>query len=503
MSKKSILHLFICLSVPVLSFAGPLTLSPEKEIIPAGTYLSILQDSLHSFSFQDVRSGRWDHRFQSSTVENPNLGYSESAFWVRVIVNNEAEDHQHWVVEVAYPNLDLISFFHPDGSGGYDEITTGDRLPFSTREIKYRNFVFKLHLPTQTVDTLYFRFESAGAISIPIVFRSESNFRETDHESQLILGFYYGIFLSLILYNFLLFLSLRDKSYLLYVIFISAFLLLQMIFNGLAYEYLWPELPWWNNVALIFFIGMVYAFSLWFTTSFLNLKQYNPVFYKIMKGLRVVGVLISFGAFVIPYHQMVMASAFMTLLVAPSILIASIYAITKKYRPAWFFLIAWLMFLIGMTLFALKNFGVLPVTFITTYGIQIGAAIEIILLSLALGDRINLLKSELELKNQETRKLEQERFMLARQVTIGILHEIRQPLQIIRGILDVMDLPEETTKEEKKQYIFKAQKSVNTINQYLQRLEHLEKGYFRHTKEYTQGEKMIDLSGEANKEEGK
>jgi len=481
------------LSLPVAGFAQVL-LQGDRDLISAGSALEIFRDSSGDLTFDQIRSQPVAGKFIRSGQENPNLGYTTDVVWARLIVRCETESHRHWVLEVAYPNLDHLTVFQRESSGRYAGFETGDRLPFSSREIKHRNFVFTLHVQPSSTDTVFFRIASEGALSFPVVLRTEDNFKETDHESQLAFGFYYGIFLSLMLYNFLLFLSIRDKNYLLYVGYIATFLILQMIFNGLAYEYLWPGLPGWNNVSLIVFIGLVYACSLWFTTSFLNLKQFHPVFYKVMKGLRMLGVLLAVLAFFVPYHQMVMAAAFMTLLVAPSILIASVYGIRKKYRPAWFFLSAWILFLVGMTLFALKNFGVLPVNFLTTYGLQIGAAIEIILLSLALADRINLLKSELEETEKEKQKLEMERFLLARQVTIGILHEIRQPLQIIRGILDVMELPEETTREEKKQYIFKAQSSVGKINRYLQRLEQLDKGYFKNTRAYTRDEKMIDLS---------
>jgi serine phosphatase RsbU (regulator of sigma subunit) len=57
-------------------------------------------------------------------------------------------------------------------------------------------------------------------------------------------------------------------------------------------------------------------------------------------------------------------------------------------------MVAWTLLLIGAGAFALQNAGLLPFNFFTRYGHQIGSAAEVILLSMALADRINILKQE-------------------------------------------------------------------------------------------------------------
>jgi diguanylate cyclase len=69
------------------------------------------------------------------------------------------------------------------------------------------------------------------------------------------------------------------------------------------------------------------------------------------------------------------------------IVTASVVMVVRGYQPARLFLLAWSMFLIGTTAFTLLAFGVLPQSFWTQYGVQIGSALELLLLSLALGHR--------------------------------------------------------------------------------------------------------------------
>src|SRR5690606_31082220 len=78
------------------------------------------------------------------------------------------------------------------------------------------------------------------------------------------------------------------------------------------------------------------------------------------------------------------------------ILSVAVNAIRKGYAPAKIFLGAWALLLIGTALYASVSFGALPKTFITEYGIQIGAALEMILLSFALAYRYARLRFENE-----------------------------------------------------------------------------------------------------------
>src|SRR5690606_22822859 len=73
----------------------------------------------------------------------------------------------------------------------------------------------------------------------------------------------------------------------------------------------------------------------------------------------------------------------------------------QGYRPAKFFLLSWTVFFIGLILFILRNTGILPYSFYTNYTMQIGTALEVTLLSLALADRINILKKENEISQAE------------------------------------------------------------------------------------------------------
>jgi diguanylate cyclase (GGDEF)-like protein len=66
----------------------------------------------------------------------------------------------------------------------------------------------------------------------------------------------------------------------------------------------------------------------------------------------------------------------------------------RGVRQAKYFMLAWTVLMVGAACFTLKQFGLLPNSFLFTYGLQVGSAAEVILLSMALAHRMRLLKDE-------------------------------------------------------------------------------------------------------------
>ena len=110
------------------------------------------------------------------------------------------------------------------------------------------------------------------------------------------------------------------------------------------------------------------------------------------------------------------------------IILANAIIISKRgYRPAKFYLLAWSSLMIGIILFFLKDFGVLPYNSFTVNAMPAGAVIEVTLLSLALADRINILKKEKELaKERELAALqENERIIIEQNEKLEETVELR------------------------------------------------------------------------------
>lgn len=115
------------------------------------------------------------------------------------------------------------------------------------------------------------RVQTESSVQVPIAIYSDHAFLETHQRSQLGLGVYYGVLIGLLLYNLLIFLSVRDRSYPYYIGYVALFGLALACLNGISYQILWPTWPLWDDAVLLLAIGEILTCMVLFTYSFLEL----------------------------------------------------------------------------------------------------------------------------------------------------------------------------------------------------------------------------------------
>src|SRR5690606_2843976 len=111
-----------------------------------------------------------------------------------------------------------------------------------------------------------------------------------------------------------------------------------------------------------------------------------------------IAAFVGFGiaAIFLPYRLITPAVSLAVLASIAWITVVSIAAVRKQYAPARLFLLSWAMFLAGTAIYTLVAFGVIPKTFYTEYGVQLGSALEMLFLSVALSYRYASLRGENE-----------------------------------------------------------------------------------------------------------
>ncbi len=429
-----------------------LVLSSFQSLYELSPHLEILEDPLGDWRFQDLPQ----KQFKPVTEDVPNLGFSRSAFWFRFTIRNPGRISQDWLLELGHPNIDYVTLYRPQYSN-YVPSSTGRRYPFAQRELKHRNFVFPLSLPPETEQTFYLRVKNSTAYFVPLTLSSPLNFLEHERNTQLAFGFYYGLILVMIVYNFVLWRSTKDYSYFHYLftlLFLHGIFLL--INNGLSYEYLWPKAIWWNNHCIGFTLGMAIGWMTQFAQSFLRLKVRLPRFNLILSFLKWTGFTLSFFNLFPDSSLLSHLSVYWVLKVGVAaivgIWISALLLWIRGSRSARFFLIAWSSLLLGGFIAGLSTFGILPTWSITPYLLQIGAAINVLLLSLALGDRLRRSRKEIlaaheaKLVQEQMAKQAQERMVahlqkldkLKDEFMANVSHELRTPLNGIIGISESM-----------------------------------------------------------------
>ena len=373
----------------VVSASGIVDVSATDERIVLGKLSEYVEDKQNSLSIDQVKNPASGLIWQQITSETPNFGYTNSTYWVHLRLTNSSNHRVDRVVEIAYPVIDYIDFYHVSAEELKQQFKVGDKRPFSARPIAHRNFVFPIYLDAQSDSSLFIKVKSSSSLQLPISISAEREFFANDQLDLIRMSVYYGMMLVMILFNLFIFFSLREAMYFYYVSFVFCFAAVQFFLHGLAGQYIWPEKSYLQDFGILVFVPSIVLFASLFARYFLDLSTHAPLanrFFKIMGWVAIAGI---GGGLVLDYEQSIKFSIIAVIPASLGCLVIGPYLWAKGHTIARFYTIAWASITIATVALALSKFGILPRTFLTENGLQFGSAMEAVLLSLALADRLN------------------------------------------------------------------------------------------------------------------
>lgn len=341
-------------------------------LVPAGTELS---------PFEAAASANW----QPLETHRPNFGYTQEVAWLRIDVPAGSRTD---LLEIAYSQLDHISFYLLEDGELVDTFITGDHYPFSQRPVLNRHFLFPFTPATNSDRQILLEVHTRGSLQVPLALWDTHEFFEHASIEEQLHAVYYGILISVVFFNLFVFFALREPVYLLYVLSTSGYLLLTSNLNGTAFQLIWPGSPGIQNFAMLLTVPLASMFTLLFSRSFLKLKETAPVLNQAVLGLIIVNAVMAISASFIEYNTAIRIAV--ALAIPSTLLLTAIGPIQlmKGAPQAGYYTLAWGVLTLGSAIMATNKYGLLPSNFITTYGLEIGSAFEAILLTLALAARI-------------------------------------------------------------------------------------------------------------------
>ncbi len=377
--------------------------APRPVVVAGGVgsyqlalHMDVLEDPGGELDIEKVSAAALAGRFKPNRKLIPNHGYSTSVFWVRFQLRAAEPLRGSYLVESHYAMMDHFTLFIPLPGGGFKARRAGDDQPFLGRDLRFRNFVFAIPTPGAAAQTYYLRCETEGSMRFPLKLWTYRAFVENALTRNYALGVYYGAFVVMFIFNLLLFLFLRDRAYLYYTLFIITYGVFQVMQNGVLLEIVAPGDAWWKFRAYIGLACVPMIFSLLFARTFLDTRANTPVLDRLLLGLMVAGGALGLWSLctdaLIPIRLRLLA--FLVLSWALVNFTAGLISFLKGYRPARFYMLAWLCFLVGVAIFAVQSFGALPSNIFTLYSMQTGSVLILILLSIALPDKMLLIQKE-------------------------------------------------------------------------------------------------------------
>lgn len=341
-------------------------------------------------------------KFHPLNGRSAGFGLSKSDFWIKLSVENPQKYPLKRLLKFDYPLLDEVIFYRKNSQGYYVPKISGDSVAVSQHEKKDENIIFSLTMQPKTKEILYFHIRSSSSMDLQLYAMDEEEYYNEEITKTALLGIFYGGAAIMILYNFFLFLAIREKSYFYYVIFQIVNILTLLALSGVAFRYLWPSIPEINNTVIPFLIVASHALAIVFTRYFLDTKSLLPKLDKVLLWILFFAVVSLFFTAILDYHNGIILSVVVLFTTTFSLVSVGLIAYFRFHiRASKFYLIAWVFLIVGATLTGMKNIGLLPINFLTIWATQIGVFFELLLLSFGLADRINVIRMEKDRLQEE------------------------------------------------------------------------------------------------------
>lgn len=458
---------FLWLPVPTAD-ASPLTLSRHETYSLAG-HLEILPDKSGTLTFGDLLAGESAARFKPVSGFL-NRGYTPEATWVRFSLTRTPDFPPDFFLRFAPLNLDHVTAWvqtgpEPAAVSSYRKYQFGDHHPALERPMRHSHFVIPLNDLDERPRTVYVRVQTTSSHTLGGWIYPPESFFSWSQQRSLLYGGYLGIALVIALINAIYALRLRDMLYGYYAFFVFAIFATEFGLEGLL-GMVWPagahlvsDYLVGGGTALQY--GTFCLFAMRIFESRGNLPYTHRFFQLITTLAGATIVSIPFGQ----YGRLITPLLMAGLLMIFHVTWLGIRLFRRRVPAGGLFLTSFLASNIGAVVASLRLLGVASANVLTTYSFQIGSLFHMVLMTLALTERLHAAEEKaltaareaeqkaVGLANEMTRELVEkkmeleealatEREALDSQVRFVemVSHEYRTPLAIIRANLNILEM---------------------------------------------------------------
>ncbi|MDM7942787.1 MAG: sensor histidine kinase [Hydrogenophaga sp.] len=457
-----------------------------QDLAPALTFLEVEDANL---SAREIRSPDQARRFQPLPhgTDIPGFGYRNATLWLKAALDVSTQTPVHRVLQVANPQLDRIEVFVFSPDGHLQQALGGDHVPFARRVMPHRHHVFPVTFAQTGTHTVLLRIDSTSSMKVPVSLLKPQALMSQDHRAYSLLSLYFGLMAGLFAYNLLLFAAIRDPVYLYYISYVAAMALAQLALTGLGAQFFWSEQARWDHFVPRLAQAASAFTAVLFARHFLHSQTELPRLDRVLRFLQFGWLLylallpwMPFG-----FSLKVMIALVMTTTVP--LVLAGLDRLCARRTGARYFLLAWALLMAGAVTESLVALGWMPVPGWLTHPVMVGSALEMLLLSFALADRIKEERQAREravsmgmrelVKKEEAERVshEKSRFLAA------VSHDLRQPLFALSLAAESLHA-QEPAREPLFQQMRSSLESANGLLDSIMTMARLESGSLRASK---------------------
>ncbi|RYE29452.1 MAG: chromosome partitioning protein ParA [Sphingobacteriaceae bacterium] len=384
----------------------PVSLKDEiKQHIFSFNEIECLEDANSQYSIRQITGNELSKKFKPSNIYTPKNNHLQSSYWYRIHISKNVQTRNDWILEFFDQTIDHITVYSPIAPNQFSVQQLGDNYPFKSRFYHHKNFIVKLENKISFDRIYYIRIKSHQPANVIIVLKSVSWFVDYALDEYFFFGIFYGMILVFSLYNLIMYFVIGQRHYLFYILYNLSIGLYEMCADGIAYQYLWPNAPHWNQFAYGIPLYTASVFALLFTQTFLHVKTKAPVLNKVILG--VIGLRSAFFLFSLIFDHDLFSYKIIEIIPLGLAFYTGCTILKKGYYPARFFVVGYSFLLVGFIIKSLILFDVswLPFGPVTHYSLSFCFVMEMLLVSFAIADKVRHLKNKKN--NAQKRIIEQ------------------------------------------------------------------------------------------------
>jgi signal transduction histidine kinase/DNA-binding response OmpR family regulator len=438
---KSLLLALLCVLAASRALAAPvIELDGAFRQQPVGQQVVYLEDPDRGLSFAEVLSPAFQERFTPSPHPLLHMGFTRSAWWLRLAVHNPQVDARRLVLSLSNASLGDIRLFVPQADGSYAMRSAGTRTPHVQGDIAAPGYWFEIDAAPQQTSVYYLRLESDLGLNTAIHLGTSTATVARQGADSLLFGLGLGLILGLALYNLILLHGrYRDRSALYYALFLLAVSLFLLAERGVLGVQLLnrPHLQNFFELTSLFLTAVTATF---FMASYLR-PALSPFLVRLAQYYALGLIAVMLATLLAPTYAAAQIVLACMLITGAVLLAAAIVAVLQGFPPARYYLAARLLTMGIIVLAALELYGLLPPPVDFSWLVLGAASSEAVLLALGLARRLHLIRQE-SLREHEQTLVSEAEARAKNNFLAQMSHEIRTPMSGILGMTELlMDTP--------------------------------------------------------------
>ena len=399
----------ICCLLWILFCLNSFAAAPEKNrIVQVGDGndlysldldMYVLEDKDNKLSFEDVSQPEYADGFILNEEPILNLGFTTSVFWIRTSLLYTSYDEKNpktsrdWLLEIAHPQLEMAELYIPQEDGSVVKMISDVTVPFSERAIKHVNSVFPVTTHNREVLTVYMKVRNSSSFIVPLYLWSYQRFAEKVAVEEFAYGLFYGCMLVMMLYNLFVYFSVRDVSYLYYVLYIASIMGFQLTVKAHGIH-VFGDVELLDKKYIPFMAWTSWFAMIQLSRNFLNTREAHPGLDQFLRLCLRFAIASGIISYMVTFSTAIEWMVNFSMLYMVMVPIVAFYCWMKGNSAARFFFFAWFLMQMAMLTYAMIVIGVFPVSILLYIAPPMGIVTEVTLLSFALADRIKVIQKQ-------------------------------------------------------------------------------------------------------------